>query len=164
MKKLFSFLALASASMLLTQSCNKMRLRDKPATTTQAVNATINENASYTYTLPATTKDGLPQISTSAGHAAVSNITADANGNYVYNYTPAANYSGSDVVVITTKTEEQHGNCHGGPMGMGGNCNHGGNGCSHDDDNTTITTINLTVTPASQPTSASAINTSGSTN
>ena len=148
MRKVFSFLALAATSLLLTQSCNKMSMRDKPVTTTQTVNASISENAGYSYTLPAASTGSVSQITTSALHSSASAITTDANGNNVYNYTPAVNYSGTDVVVITTKTEEQHGGCHGGPGGMG---NHVGNGSNHDDDdNTTITTINLTVTPANQ--------------
>ncbi len=120
-------------------------MNDRPVTATQSVSATISQNASYTYSLPAG-REKTSAVSIPAQHSSMSVITTDANGNSVYNYKPAANYSGTDVVVITTKTQDTHSGCHGGP---GGNCNHG-NSCGSNAEKTTITTINLTVTPTDQ--------------
>jgi len=124
-----------------------MNMHDKGVTTAQSVDASINENNSYTYILPSA-KGSVSQISTPALHASASTVTTDANGNSVYNYTPTADYVGSDVVVVTTQTEGGHSGCQGGPSGPGGNCNHG-NCCNHDG-NTTITTISMTVAPVNQ--------------
>ncbi len=141
MKQAYYFLALAATSLLFTQSCKKMGMEEKPVIITQTVNTSIIENASYTFALPATNKNSVTRISTLAAHSAVSTIDIDANGNNVYQYTPTTNYTGTDVVVITTQEAEEHGGHHGG-------CNHGGNGHPNNDDQTTITTINITITPA----------------
>jgi hypothetical protein len=147
MRTVFYFLL--AASILSTQACIKMDRQDSPVTTTQMVDALVAQNVTYTYALPMSAKGSQSQISTPAAHASSSSITTDASGNAVYIYTPAGNFVGNDVVVITTKTEEQHGCGHCGTFGGTGNCNHGGNCGNHDDDKTTITTINLTVTASS---------------
>ena len=136
---------------------------DRNRTTQQTVNATINENTTYSYVLPMVAKGSVPVISTSAAHASASVITTDGNGNLEYRYTPATNYTGTDVVVITTHDAPQQGGCFGGgnmpapPPGKGG----GGQGhCNHPGDNTTVTTIAITVNssldilPAKQSTTA----------
>ena len=140
MNKAYYFLIISLTSLLFTQSCKKCDQFDKPpVTTTQTVNATLSENTAYTYTLPATQKHVVSVISSQAAHSSVSLIATDANGNYIYQYTPASDYVGTDVVVITSQeAEEHHGGCHGGQSS-----NH------HDkDDQTIITAINLTITAA----------------
>jgi len=147
MKKAGYLLAASFGLLLLTQSCRKCDRFDRPPiTTTQAINATINENGAYSYVLPATDKNGISVISMAATHSAASTITTDVNGNHIYEYAPAQGYTGVDVVVITTHGVEAHTGCFGG--GNQGGCNHGGN--HHDnDDQTVVTTINFSITPAS---------------
>ncbi len=149
MKKLVFAFAFAASSSLFMQSCMKCdHDMDRNRTTQQTVNATVSENTTYSYMLPMAAKGSMPVITADAAHASASTITADAYGNLEYHYTPAANYTGADVVVITTHdAAQQGGGCFGGPGP--GNCSPGGHGgCNHPGDNATITTINLTVTPA----------------
>ena len=145
MKKIGLFLVLAAVS--LTQSCMKCDHnfdRPKPHVTTDAVNASISENTTYSYTLPAMPKGSMSYVTTAPAHAGASTIVADANGNLIYSYTPMQNYTGNDVVVVTTSSEAP-----GGGPGMCNN-NGGGHNCNHQgDDNTIITTINISVTSSS---------------
>ena len=150
MKKIY-FVLFSAVALLSTQSCMKCD-RDEhraPVVTKQTVDASVNENTAYSYTLPAMPGGSTSQITVAPAHAGSSVVTTDANGNNVYQYTPATNYAGADVVVITTQSDEGHGNssCFGGPGP--GNCgNHGGN-CGNHNTQTVITTIDLTVTPVS---------------
>ncbi len=145
---LFSFVA---ASTLAFHSCNKMgHDHGTPVTTNETVNATIAVNANYTYTLPKIGSEIESAITVQAQHASASTVTTDVNGNTVYQYTPVAGYTGTDAVVVTTTGEEDHGGCH-----------HGNQGHHHDndaDDKTTVTTINLTITPAPVATAKTAAN------
>ncbi len=156
MKRLSIVFGLAIASTLFMQSCMKCdHDMDRNHITQQTVNASIAENTTYSYILPMAAKGTAPVITAAAAHASASSITADANGNLEYHYTPAANYTGTDVVVITTHDAPPQGGCFGGGNSMpsSGNCNSGGHGaCNHPGDNTTITTITVTVTSAPEVT------------
>ncbi len=152
MKKIYLVLSLAAVSLAFTQSCIKCDLlpgQHKAEVLEQTANITVAENTSYTYTVPVSAASST-QITTGASHAKASTVTTDANGNTTLQYTPAANYVGSDVVILTTHGGTMlSGGCFGGGQNnghhSGGNCgNHHGN-----DESTTVTTLNITVTPAS---------------
>ena len=161
MKKVH-FLLLAAVVLLSAQSCRKCDMDGRrPVVTNQSVDASINENTSYTYTLstyplPVAANGPGVQVTTAPAHATLSTVTTDANGNLVYQYTPVANYVGSDVVVITSPAPPPgalpagQANCNGGGHG---NCNNSGQGCNHPAP-LVITTINLTINPASTSTIA----------
>jgi hypothetical protein len=160
MKKLHFVFGLAIASLASTQSCMKCdHDMDRNHVTQKTVNASIGENTTYSYMLPLAAKGSVPVITADAAHDSKSTITTDAYGNLEYNYTPATNYTGTDVVVITTHDAPQQGGCFGAgnPPPSPGNCNGGHGGCNHPDDNTTITTINLTVTPVANVTAVSKV-------
>ena len=148
MKKISLVLALAVVSF--TQSCRKCDRELKhpqPHVTNQTVNATIAENSSYTYTLPVLARPGISYITAAPAHAGSSTIAADANGNIAYQYTPAKNFTGTDVIIITTQDEKNSG---GNPLSnYNPGAGQGGHHCSHQGgDNTIVTTINVTVSHA----------------
>lgn len=137
-KKQFLVLALASSSILVVQSCKKMDgdkdHQDKIEYRT--VEATINANETYTYSMPENTSDDAFEITTQASHYKTSSLENNAT---TYRYTPVTDYIGSDKVVIST-VEEQHNGHH---SGGGGNCF---GGQHHDKDETELViTINLTI-------------------
>ena len=154
MKKIYLVLSLAAVSLAFTQSCikcdNLLPGQHSPVVKQETTNISVAENSSYTYTLPVA-PGGSSQITTAASHAKTSTVATDANGNTVLQYAPAANYVGSDIVIVTTVSGEttQSGGCFGGGHG---NSNHGGGNCGNHhgkDDQTTITTVHITVTPSS---------------
>ena len=153
-------MTLAMCALLLTQSCKKCDLMERPPViTAQTVNASVKDGATYTYTLPVAGKNSFSRIIVAPTHATAASITTDATGSYVLQYVAAPNYSGGDVVVVTTTEvglSNNSGNCNHGNQG---NCNHGSNGgCHHgqDDPQTINTTFNLTVTGNSISSAASA--------
>lgn len=163
MKKMYLALSLASVSLMFTQSCIKcdklLPEHKTPVVRQETVNATVAENSSYSYTLPA--GDGASEITSSATHAKASYVISGTIGTNVYQYTPPANYVGTDVVVITTHLHNAQ-NTSGGCFGSGGGStsHHGGGGnCGNhygNDEQTIITTININVTPVSTLTAQTA--------
>ena len=152
------FIVAAAALAMSWQSCRKCDMDgDRPKIVSQTITASIAENSTYSYALPAPDSRSISEITGTAGHSSESFISTDVNGNKTYNYTPAANYYGTDVVVITT-----HGGClPGGPNAGGhGNCNHGG-GHPGGDRQTIITTINITITGSNAAVSKSATSARG---
>ncbi len=158
MKKVH-FLLLVAIALLSAQSCRKCDMdARRPVITNQSIDASINENTTYTYTLPVVTNGPGFQITTAPAHASLSTITIDPNGNLVYQYTPVANYIGSDIVVITSPATPPGalpggpGNRNGGGLSNYNNYNnYGGQGCNHPAP-LLITTINLTINPTSTST------------
>lgn len=115
MRKLL-FLSLGVAFML-TQSCNKPRLEKEETVVKQTIDATINSNEMYTFTLPANTSDDPFEITTQASHFRISELGVNADGAAIYQYTPETDYVGTDVVVVAN-VEEKHGDCgNGHPQG-----------------------------------------------
>ncbi len=115
-KVLFALSIISSLSTL--QSCKKMcdHRNETPTPIVQSVDVAINENANYSYTLPAGSNF---RISSEAAHALTSQLVVDgATGSFVYQYTPAANYVGTDEIVLSSEDQQ------GGP----GNCIHPTNG------------------------------------
>lgn len=94
MKKL-NVLFPAVAMFFAVQSCQKAEVYQEVALT-----QTINQNESYTFELPIT--DDPYRIITEAQHATISLIGVSAEGNPIYSYTPAADFIGTDSVVLQT--------------------------------------------------------------
>lgn len=127
---------LAGAIAVTTQSCKKEK-DDQDKIVYQTVDATINANETYTYTLPENKSDDVFAITSQALHAKTSELQNEAT---TYKYIPATDYTGSDKIVIST-VEEQHDGQHNNGGG-GGNCN--GNN-HHDEETAMVITINLTI-------------------
>jgi len=155
-KVLFTLIAIASVSA--TQSCKKMCDHNRnQAPKLQTVDAAINENTSYTYTLPPGTNF---QVTTPATHATSSQLVVDgATGSFVYQYTPVTNYVGTDVVVLSTNPQPGSANCiH--PTNGKPNPNPNGGPCNGQPE---IITINLTINNSISADAAKTSNTSSGT-
>jgi hypothetical protein len=109
MKKLMFLVALVS--LVFMQSCEKFQFQKK-ATVEQTVEATLKVNESYTFTLPTDIDDDAFAILTDATNASVSRLTPTT-----YAYTPAVDFLGTDVIVLSNEHEMDE---------MGGGCGHHG--------------------------------------
>jgi hypothetical protein len=101
---LFATLALLACFL---PSCEKINYEEPvvvPVKTFRFVDAPIIKNTSYSYTLPDITKS-TSYITMEASRFITSSISADANGNMIYQYTPETDYLGTDSVTITTAGE-----------------------------------------------------------
>ena len=136
-KKLILLLSVASLVMVGTQSCKKKEGPPKPAIK-QTVNTQLKANEAYTFTLPRNTRNDEYEITANASHASISKIGVDASGNYIYQYTPALNYAGTDQVVLANDEELREPQNHPKPHPHGG-CNNGGQEDHY------IVTINFTI-------------------
>ncbi|MEY4925806.1 MAG: hypothetical protein RI894_242 [Bacteroidota bacterium] len=155
MQKLLLVAVCAAISALSLQSCGKVEVERDPIALTE--NVTLKANEKYTFTLPENTSDDAFSIATQAAHFSVSELGKDAAGKMIYQYTPATNYKGSDMVVISNP-EEKHGqggqHPHSGAPAGGGQCGGGGhaNGSpshdGHQDETNYIITINFTIKDA----------------
>ena len=155
MKKIYFALSLAAVSLMSTQSCIKcdqlMPRKNAPVVKEETVNATVVENTSYTYTLPA---GSTSEISSPATHAKASSVAVTANGDLVYQYTPVANYVGTDVVIVTAHlngSQQTSGGCFGSGVNSNSTHHHGGGNCGNhngNDEQTIVTTLHINVTPA----------------
>ncbi len=145
MKKTTLLFAIASLALLTMASCEKED-SEKPASS-ETINTSLKINESYTFTLPATSKPEDFKIVTQGTHSSISQISKDASGNITYNYTPAAGYTGADMVVLSNEEEEgHHGKCGRHHEGNHRKKHHR----HHDDDNEAdgqkhIITINFTI-------------------
>lgn len=104
MRKLFLFPAVLPGILVLFQSCSKQSVSSAVAPmTTTVINATIAPNGSYQMPID---NSGDISISMQASHFQVSQTELDSkSGMIVYKYVPAADYRGTDAVVISnTKT------------------------------------------------------------
>ncbi len=140
MKKL-SFLFIAASFTILSISCQKGNdCKPHDNTETQTINATLDKNTTYTFTLPANAGDNF-EISTQAQHASASKLATDVAGT-VYTFTPSENYVGTDKVVISTSEQNSAGN-----NGCGSHQHQKGNGScgQHHDNKASEFIFNLTV-------------------
>jgi hypothetical protein len=122
-----ALILLSSIVLLVSASCKKTEVDVQPVTTT--VSALLKTSETYTYTLPQNVSDDAFQITAPAGHSSMSQLTTNATGNLVYQYTPAVDFTGTDNVVIST-VEEEHNDKSGKNMhnGCGDNQNQSKNG------------------------------------
>ena len=104
MRKLFLFPAVLLGILVVFQSCSKQSTNQIVAPMrTNIVNATIAPNGSYQLRIE---NSGNVSISMQASHFQVSQTEPDSkSGVIVYKYIPAADYRGTDEVVLSnTKT------------------------------------------------------------
>lgn len=108
MKKLMFFVAFLA--LVFTQSCEKLNFTPKE-TVKQTVSETLKANQSYTFTLPTDIDDDAFFIATDATNASISRLSATT-----YEYTPNADFVGTDVIVLSNEHEmpQVSGGCHGG--------------------------------------------------
>jgi hypothetical protein len=132
MQKMLLLAVCAGLCAVSLQSCKKTEVERDPIAITE--NVTLKANEAYTFTLPENTSDDEFAIATQAAHFSVSELGKDATtGKAIYQYTPARDYKGTDVVVISNP-EERHADGHhpphphGNPITTGGGqCGGGGN-------------------------------------
>ena len=121
---------MAAFALLSLLSCEKEKQDDY--TIEHTFDKTLKVNESATFTLPANTSDDAFQITTEASHASVSMLGEDLDGNSIYSYTPEKDYTGTDLVIVSTIEDNYHGKHpnphHSGKSKGGHNCNGGKNG------------------------------------
>jgi hypothetical protein len=126
MKKTILMLAMTGALVVNMTSCKKGKMHRAPVTET--INVQLKLNEAYTFTLPKNLRDDEYEFKEQASHASISALGKNANGDRVYSYTPALNYSGLDRVIVSNNEEaeehEMHGQCgnHNPPPPPKGNC------------------------------------------
>jgi hypothetical protein len=99
--KLFACVSIVVVSL---QACSKADVSDVVAaevtTSTQTIDAVVDQNGKYSVTLPATVSGYT--ISTDALHSSTSKIVVNnTNNTEVYEYEPVAGFTGTDVLVLT---------------------------------------------------------------
>jgi hypothetical protein len=111
MKKI-TVLLIASVFTLSSQSCRKEQ--DQQTSVTKEINVSLKTNESWSYQVPQTgDADDIIQITKQAMHSSESKISPIANSeNTLFEYTPALNYTGTDLVQVTN-VEGQHGHHNG---------------------------------------------------
>lgn len=95
------FFSLITLSVLNFTSCDKFRMEDKAEmiTTEESIHATINSNESFRFVLPSNTNDAsISSPQSKSANAIIDNTNGDKN----FIYTPNQNFSGTDVVILTT--------------------------------------------------------------
>ena len=138
MKKSIIHLLIALFAITGFQSCKKDDVTVTTKTTVTDLAITLNQNESYQFILPANTTKQPYQITTAASNSSISLVNVDANGNELYSYTPALDYTGTDKVTVenitdTTCEEKKennskplfaaNGNCNGPKKPTKGDCN-----------------------------------------
>jgi hypothetical protein len=121
MKKLMFLVALVS--LVFMQSCEKFQFQKK-ATVEKTVEATLKVNESYTFTLPTDIDDDAFAILTDATNASISRLTPTT-----YEYTPAVDFVGTEVIVLSNDHEME---------AMGGGCGNHGDHDSLDNDHDSL--------------------------
>jgi hypothetical protein len=119
---------------------------------TTTVDSVISANHTLVMILPATMSEETPIISTDAKNASVSTLIKDSStGNWVYTFTPATDYTGTDQVILDSEDEAaEHANAGAGHPHQGPG-HHGGGMCGvHDGDEEEHNRIvlNITINPA----------------
>ncbi len=102
MKKLYLTPAILIFSLFLFQSCSKESKSPViPPASPSVINATITPNQTYLFNISSA---GNVNIEKQASHFKVSKTgTDEKNGQLVYQYIPAQDYSGQDEVVLSSK-------------------------------------------------------------
>jgi hypothetical protein len=109
MKKTIVLLATASALLTGMVSCKKKEMPAPKPAITQTVNVSLNANEDYTFSLPKNLRDDEYEITTQASHYSISEVGKNSSGERIYKYTPATDFTGTDVVVVSNDEErEQH--------------------------------------------------------
>jgi hypothetical protein len=109
MKKTILLLVSASALSVGMTSCKKGERepeQPKPAIQ-QSYDAKLVANQTYTFALPKNLRDDHYEILSEAQHFSLSQVTENANGDYIYTYKPAADYVGADQVILSNDWERE---------------------------------------------------------
>ena len=111
MKKTILLLVSASALSVGMTSCKKGEKEPqepKPAIE-QNFDAKLSANQTYTFALPKNLRDDHYEIISEAQHFSLSELSENANGDRIYTYKPAADYVGTDQVILSNDWErEEH--------------------------------------------------------
>ncbi len=150
MKKITTIIALMSTVLFLAPSCKKCDRDQNNQVVTQTVNATIDENTNYTFSLPASNNSSVFQITSQAANYSASQLnTAAASGAVTYVYTPSKDFVGVNQIILSNAIASSNG-VSASPQNSG--CNHGGGhqcnkGNDHDADDmpSMVITVNITV-------------------
>ncbi|MGZ3862592.1 MAG: hypothetical protein ACXVPN_02235 [Bacteroidia bacterium] len=102
MKKMI--LLMAGIVALSATACRKKEMPPKPPVQ-QTVDVALKTNQAYTFTLPKNKRNDAYEITANPQHAMISKLGADASGNFVYEYTPVSNFSGTDQVIVANDQE-----------------------------------------------------------
>ena len=153
--RIINLFACASVAVISLQACNKSDIGDTRSnitltTSTQTVTAEVQQNGSYTLTLPPTVSGY--SIVTDASHASLSKVAVNPNGTESYDYAPIADYVGTEALVLvgndTTTVSPNEG---------GGGCNKGHNNSDAPAQKQHVKqqriNLNITVAPTTTPTS-----------
>lgn len=106
MKKAIVINALMLTCLTVFQSCKKSEDIQTSTAIPTTVAVELKSNQTYTYTLPAVSGKQSYSIAQESAHNATASITADASGNMQLIYTPALNYTGTDMILVSTETPE----------------------------------------------------------
>lgn len=109
MKKTIVLLAVASALITGMVSCKKKEMPAPKAAITQTVNVSLKSNEDYTFTLPKNLRDDEYEITSQASHFSISEVGKNTSGEQIYKYTPATDFTGTDVVIVSNDEEREHG-------------------------------------------------------
>lgn len=123
MKKLMLMVSLSGLITFSLTSCGK---EEKPAVKVEFT-VQLTPDQAYTFILPDNKRHDEFEFTTQASHYSVSALGENTLGQQIYQYTPAANYTGTDEVVVNNDYERYEEHHMGGPhMGgcMGGEEDH----------------------------------------
>lgn len=149
-----------SALMLLLsisfQSCRKHTMKEG-TTSYQTIEVNLDMNKSYQYSFGTATSSS--RSITKQSQAFLVSEIDNVNGSALFNYTPKADFTGTDEVQVTSVegAVKDHANCN--SQAPQGNCQQhhsAGNGCQHHDcdkaKDKTIYTFKITIKSVTQPT------------
>ena len=137
MKKLYSIPTALFCTMILFQSCSKQSSADAVAPASpNVINAKISPNQAYILNVNSL---GNVAIEKQALHYKLSAAATDAKtGKMVYQYLPTQDYTGTDEVVLSSKTTIYS-------SGSSGGCHNSDHNSVTTSYNTSYTTIRLTI-------------------
>jgi hypothetical protein len=120
MRKLIFAVSVGAMLSMSLNSCSK-RPMPEPAIK-QTIDVQLSANQTYTFLLPMNIRDDAYEFTTQALHHELSILDVNAEGQRIYQYTPAKDYVGLDQVVVSNDWErEEHalnGNQQGPPQKM----------------------------------------------
>lgn len=111
------FLALLSTAMLGTYACNKDETTtDTSTTSSEVIEATLAKNTQYSYNLASSTGSSTTYRIINPSDAGASVDIATVQNVPVYEYTPAQDFVGTDLVQVIAVTDSSSniGGCNGG--------------------------------------------------
>lgn len=141
MRKTIAMLVMTSALLAGMSSCKKEETPKEAIK--QTINVSLKNTESYSFILPENLRDDKYEITTSAGHSSISQVSINSEGKQIYKYTPATGYVGNEQVVISNDQEREEfgSHHHPGPPPSGPKPG----GCKGGEEDHYIITINFVV-------------------